>query len=219
MVKVKICGVTTSADAKSAIDAGADYIGMIVEVPVQSPRKISLQKAKLIASQINFNIIAVIMPKTPDDAIKIANELNPFALQLHGKETLRNVKILRNSLPNTMLIKTLPVSNSVSSSDLIKTAARYIDSGVDAILLDTYVGNKPGGTGQTHNWEISREVRRALSIPVILAGGLTPENVAKAVKIVKPFAVDVASGVERFPGQKDPNKMKYFVKAAKGAKK
>ena len=217
MVKVKICGITTLTDAKNAIKVGADYIGMIVEVPVKSPRKISLQQAKSIVSQINFNTVAVVMPKIPKEAIKIAHELKPFALQLHGNESLKNVNILSKSLPETVLIKTLRVSNS--ALDLIKKALLYTEVGADMILLDTYVENKAGGTGQTHNWEISREVKEALNVPVILAGGLTPKNVVSAINIVKPFAVDVASGVEKYPGQKDYEKMKIFVKAVKGAEK
>ncbi|WP_456474076.1 phosphoribosylanthranilate isomerase [Candidatus Pyrohabitans sp.] len=211
MVKVKICGNTSVADVELVSELGADFAGFIVEVPVDTPRRISLDEAERIMEEMPFTTggVMVIMPKSVEEALNMYLAVRPDFLQLHGDESPKFVRELR-SLVSCNIIKTIHVKGEES----IAQARRYVNY-VDAILLDTPSPQR-GGSGKAHNWEVSRKIVESISKPVILAGGLTPENVAEAIRIVKPYAVDVSSGVEAEPGKKDPEKVRQFIARAKG---
>lgn len=209
-MKVKICGNTNRRDALASARLGADFVGAIVEVPVNSPRKVTAQEAKEILADFPFPAgrVIVIMPKTAEEAVVLYEEIHPDFVQLHGSENVQFVRELRGTIPCN-IIKTIHVKDETSIQEA-KKFARYSD----ALLLDTS-SKQLGGSGRTHDWNLSRKIVEAVSIPVILAGGLTPENVAEAIRVVKPYGVDVSSGVEKKEGRKDYSKVKKFIRNAK----
>lgn len=214
MIRVKICGVTGREDALLCASVGADAIGNIVEIK-SSPRSVSVEKSQEIFSALPVFVssVIVIANKDIDFVLNAVSKISPSALQLHGNEDLDFVKSLKRAFGKnkigTKTIKTIHVGekNSVRKAQAF---AKYCD----ALLLDTST-RKLGGSGLAHDWSISKEIVKKVKKPVILAGGLTPENVKKAVKAVKPYAVDVSSGVESSPCKKDPEKVRKFIEGAK----
>ncbi len=212
-MKVKICGIRNSSELSMAINAGADAVGFITDVPVASPRKITLSEASVLISKVPVFVTAVlvIMPENAHEAVKMIQEARPAAVQIHNALALSELRKIRGT--GVRLIKTIPVSQDARADTLIKQIQEL--SGVaDAVLLDTAMDGKTGGTGIPHNWEISSKVVMNAGIPVILAGGLNPENVRDAVRCVHPYAVDTASGVET-DGKKDEKKVMDFINNAR----
>ena len=213
-VRVKICGITRKEDLNAAVAAGADAVGFVVDVP-SSPRKISMDKAvalmRLVPPFVKSVIVSV--PASLRELEEVCEELNPDAVQIHG-ENLPDINAFKTKLSKTLLIRAVK-ANSPQVVDDAETAARVFD----AVILDSFTDGKYGGTGVVHDWKVSRIVRQVIHPkPLILAGGLNPENVAEAVQTVEPYAVDVSSGVEQRPGIKDHQKMVEFVERAKGCK-
>lgn len=209
-LKVKICGNTNRKDALAAAKLGADFVGAIVEVPVDTPRKVTAQEAKEILADFSTPIgkVIVIVPRTIEEAAALYEEIRPDFVQLHGSEDVQFVRELRSLIPCN-IIKTIHVRSEATINEA-KRFSKYSD----ALLLDT-PSEQLGGSGRTHDWVLSRKIVEAAGIPVILAGGLTPENVAEAIRSVRPYAVDVSSGVEKKEGKKDYAKVKKFIKNAK----
>src|SRR3972149_1462576 len=212
-MKVKICGIRNTAELTMALNAGADAVGFITEVPVDSPRKISLVEASVLISKVPVFVtsVLVIMPENAEQAIDIIQAARPMAVQIHNNLSPSELKKIKGM--NVKLIKTIPVPQNAENETLMKQI-RELDGIADAVLLDTSLGGKAGGTGATHNWDISSRVVLDAGIPVILAGGLNPENVSYAVKSVRPYAVDTASRVETC-GRKDEKKVIDFIKNAR----
>jgi phosphoribosylanthranilate isomerase len=211
-VKVKICGITRNKDLVMASEAGADAVGVVVDVP-SSPRNLSLDEAEKIIKNapIFVKTIAVTVPKSLDRLIKIYEKLKPDILQIHGNN-LPNIAI-REKLSDAILIKAVQAMSNKVIENSVETANTF-----DAILLDSSVSGKYGGTGKVHDWGLSKRVREAIhSKPLVLAGGLKPENVKDAIRIVQPYAVDVSSGVESQLGIKDPRMILEFIKNVKEA--
>ena len=223
MVKVKICGVTNVEDVAMAVESGADVIGMIIDVPVATPRKISLERALEISRRApsNLPLVAVLMPKLTDEVVGVVKKLKPFAVQLHGYESNDFVKSVKFSLSEygAKIIKTVHIDRDGNIKH-VRDADNYLrdlTEIADFVLVDT-ITEKMGGTGTVHDWMSTKQVKdRIRPLPLILAGGLTSENVTKAIDIVRPYAVDVASGVELRPGKKDPLKVKSFIKAVRSS--
>ncbi|MGA2865609.1 MAG: phosphoribosylanthranilate isomerase [Verrucomicrobiota bacterium] len=203
-VKVKICGITNLADGRAAAEAGADALGFMFYEP--SPRYVSLEAAAAIIGQLPPFVLKVgVFVDAPADLVfRAIGQCGLDLLQFHGGEPpayclqfgLRSMKAFR--------------------LESVVSLQRLADYPTDAWLLDAAVPGKLGGTGQTFNWDLARAAQQ-LGRPVFLAGGLTPENVAEAVRRVRPYAVDVSTGVEAAPGRKDPAKVRAFVQAAKAA--
>ncbi len=216
MVKVKICGITSAEDAVMAVESGADMTGFIIDVPVDTQRKISLEKAIEISKGIE-TVVAVLMPRHASEVLRVARELRPYAVQLHGYEPNTFVREVKSHIPKeTKIIKTVHIDLE-GNVQYPRDASNYLENLekiADFVLLDT-VTSREGGTGMTHDWMVSRRLKDKIGLPIILAGGLTPENVSQAVRVVKPYAVDVASGVEICPGKKDPSKVKSFIKSVR----
>lgn len=206
-MKVKICGNTSRKDALAAARLGADFVGAVVEVPVDTPRKVTAQEARGILDVHGAGRVIVIMPRSIEEAVALYEEIRPDFVQLHGSGDVQFVRELRSLIPCN-IIKTIHVTEASISE--AKRFSRYSD----ALLLDT-PSEQLGGSGKTHDWKLSRKIVEAVGIPVILAGGLTPENVTEAIRVVKPYAVDVSSGVEKKEGKKDYAKVKKFIKNAK----
>ena len=203
MVKVKICGLTNLEDAKAAANLGADYLGFIFYPP--SPRYISPEGAFEILKELPSSIkkVAVVVNANYELLKKLLN--GGFDLiQLHGDETPDILK----KVPASRVIKVFRVRDSFNR-DLLKDWENTY-----ALLLDTYKKGTYGGTGETFNWNIAKELVEE-GFKIFLSGGLTPQNVKRAIEKVKPYAVDVSSGVEASKGKKDLNKLKEFISLAK----
>lgn len=210
-VKVKICGITREEDLAVAVTAGADAVGFIVGVN-SSPRNLTLEKAEKLIKKVPIFVDSVVVTVTNNinSLTKIYEKLKPDILQIHG-ENLSKASIIREKIPDTPLIKALYMKTGNVIKDAIEASNSF-----DAILLDSFVPGKYGGTGMVHDLEMSKQVKQIIEPkPLILAGGLTPENVKDAIQIVQPYAVDVSTGVELRPGVKDPKKVFEFIKNAK----
>jgi phosphoribosylanthranilate isomerase len=210
-VRVKICGITREEDLATAVAVGADAVGFIVGV-TSSPRNLTLKEAGKLIKQVPIFVESVVATVTNsiDLLSKIYGELRPKALQIHG-ENLSEASILREKIHDARLIKAV----YTKTGNVIK-AAMEASSSFDAVLLDTFVYGKYGGTGIVHSWDLSRRVKQVIHPkPLILAGGLNPENVKDAIRAVQPYAVDVSTGVESRPGIKDSEKVLAFVQNAK----
>jgi phosphoribosylanthranilate isomerase len=210
-VRVKICGITRKEDLDAAVEAGADAVGFVVGV-ASSPRNLSLTEAERLIRQVPPFVTSVLVtvPRSIGDFV-VYEKLNPDVIQVHG-ENLDTAESVRLKLPDTQLIWAVN-AQFVSHLDAVAKAAKLFD----AVLVDSFADGRYGGTGVVHDWELSRRVKQAVNPqPLILAGGLNPENVAEAVCTVEPYAVDVSSGVERHPGIKSHQKMGEFIKNAKG---
>ncbi len=207
-MNVKVCGITSQGDAGMVLEAGADAIGVIIGVPVETPRKITLERAAEIrdsVSHISHTFIAVLMPETVGEVVDACVRLEPDGVQLHGTESQDFLRELQERV-SCRIIKSIHVSDDVDM-DYVKSVSEY----ADMLLLDTKAGGKVGGTGAQHDYGLDRKIREETGKRIILAGGLNPDNVADAVKAVKPYAVDVSSGVESEPGKKDPEKVRKFM--------
>jgi len=212
MVKVKICGITNWGDARQAIESGADLLGF--NFVATSPRYVTPAKARRMVKKLPRKIAAVgVFENAPEETmLAIARSVGLDQLQLHGDETPAMVARLAGSNRRRLrVIKALRVKKSFRAGqlDAYKRA--------DAILLDAYSRKARGGTGKTFDWQAARRAKGHGRI--ILAGGLTPENVAEAIRAARPYAVDVCSGVESRPGKKDARRMRNLVNAVKGKRR
>lgn len=201
---VKICGITSAADALAAVAGGADALGFVFYEP--SPRYVSVPAATGIVRVLPPLVVKVgVFVNAPEAlVIQAIAQCGLNLLQFHGDEPPEYC--LQFGL---MSMKAFRVENADS-------VQRLADYPTDAWLLDACVPGRPGGTGEIFNWDLAVAAQK-LGRPVFLAGGLTPENVAEAVRRVRPYGVDVSSGVEAAPGRKDPAKVRAFIQAAKGA--
>lgn len=202
MLRIKICGITNAGDASAAVEYGADALGFVFYP--KSPRSVAPETARSIIQSLPpfITTVGVFVNETVETINHIKAETGIDMVQLHGDESPEFCR----QWPH--VIKAFRVA---AMSDL-EAFKNYTAS---AFLLDTYSPAKYGGTGQVFNWEIAVEAKRYGSI--ILAGGLTADNIAKAVSKVRPYAVDVSSGVEREKGKKDLVKLRLFIERAKAA--
>ncbi len=201
-VKVKICGITSVADGLAAAEAGADMIGLMFYE--HSPRQLSLSAAAEIARALPPFVVKVgVFVNPPADLVlRAMGDCGVSLLQFHGEEPPEFCTQF-----GAMSMKAFRVRDASS----LATLPQYQ---TDAWLLDAFSPNAHGGTGAKFNWDLAVEAME-LGRPIFLAGGLTPENVAEAVRAVQPFGVDVSSGVESAPGKKDHAKVRAFIQAAK----
>lgn len=203
MIKVKVCGITNIADALLAAESGADAIGFIFYKP--SPRYIAPELARDIIDRLPpfINSVAVFVDEDEKRLKDIIDLCRIDTIQLHGDESPGFCERFKQKV-----IKTIRVQGEES----LRGLDRYR---VSAFLLDTYRENIPGGTGRSFDWDLAIGVKRYG--PIILAGGLNPENVADAIRKVRPYGVDVSSGVEKSPGKKDADKLKRFIERVRKA--
>jgi phosphoribosylanthranilate isomerase len=212
-VRVKICGITRKEDLDAAAVAGADAVGFVVGV-ASSPRNLSLSEAEKLIRQVPPFVKSVLVTVTRSiDDFEMYEKLNPDAIQIHG-ENLHAAASVRLKIPNTLLIGAVNAQHA-NDVDVVSRASKLFD----AVLLDSFANGRYGGTGVVHDWELSKRFKQVIHPkPLILAGGLNPENVAEAVRTIQPYAVDVSSGVERQPGIKSHQKIVEFIKNAKDVK-
>ena len=197
MTLIKICGITNLTDALHAVDAGADALGFNFYGP--SPRYIEPSKAREIIDQLPENLLKVGVFVNEDSLISIAEDSGVNALQLHGDETPEYCSRLKD----WFVVKTLSVDEEFD-------AQRCLAYKVDAIMLDAKHPKLRGGTGQVIDWYMARTIQQ-MGVKVILAGGLSSENVEEAIKVVEPYAVDACSALENKPGKKDRQKVSAFI--------
>ena len=202
-VRVKICGVTNVEDALAAVDAGADALGFMFYEP--SPRNVSPEVAGNIIRELPPFVakVGVFVNAAEKAVLETISFCGLDTLQFHGDET---PEFCRKFSPRKVY-KAFRIQNLESVQSLSAYKA-------DAWLLDGFASDKLGGSGEKFNWDLAIEARK-LGRPIILAGGLNPENVADAVRKVRPYAVDVSSGVEAAPGKKDHAKVRAFIKAVR----
>ncbi|SEH51734.1 phosphoribosylanthranilate isomerase [Halopenitus malekzadehii] len=207
MARAKVCGLTRGADVRATIEAGADAVGAITEVPVDTPREVDpATAADLLAGVPPFvTATLVTMPDSPERAVELVRTVGPDALQLHGEWTPEEIGYVRAETGVKVLV-------TVDADE--HALAERLDEAVDALVVDSTTEEGAGGTGRTHDWEATGSLATRLTSPVVLAGGLDPENVAEAVETADPYAVDVASGVELSGGRKDHNALARFVRNA-----
>jgi len=200
--RVKICGITRLEDAAASVRAGADAIGLVFDP--QSPRYVLPEQAADIARNVGpfVTVVALFVNAETARVREIIGRVRVALLQFHGSETPEQCRVF-----NLPYIKAVRMHDGV---DLHAAARDYGDAA--GLLLDAFVPHVPGGSGQRFDWT---RVPRDLAKPVIVAGGLNPENVAEAVRSVRPYAVDVSSGVEAAKGIKDAGRIDAFVRAVK----
>lgn len=215
MVEVKICGFTNTEDVKVACELGADMVGAIM-VPGSS-RYVTAKQARPILDAVSGGVakVAVIMPKDLSEVEKIARELKPDCLQIHLTFPARKLFEVKERLGTKLMVVT-PIPQEIENRKKIIDRAIEAAEVADYVLLDTK-GPSGGGTGLTHDWSLSGEIRGAVKKPIFLAGGLNPSNVGQAIKTVRPYGVDVATGVESSLGKKDTKLMREFIEAVREA--
>lgn len=198
MTLVKICGITNIEDAVECVRLGANMLGFVF---AESPRQVDADTVRHINRIIGCDVRTVgVFTEEAEDAISIVNECDLTYAQLHGGQSEEFARRLGSD--RVIRVARVQDESSVDALAQYETAAFY--------LLDTYKKGVAGGTGETFDWQLAVRAK-SLGKPVILSGGLNPDNVAEAVRTVQPFAVDVSSGVEQRPGKKDLTKVKEFI--------
>jgi phosphoribosylanthranilate isomerase len=215
MVKVKICGITNVDDALAAISYGADAVGFLVgQVRYSTGIFITPEKvAEILAALPPFaSTVLVTHLESPDEVVSATRIARVTTIQLHGDTGAEDAIRIKQQVPNIKVYKAVHVLDA----NAIPEARKYAGA-ADGIVLDTAIKEtgQIGGTGKTHDWTISRKIVESVSLPVILAGGLNPDNVTEAIETVRPYAVDVNSGVSNKDGRKDPQRLKLFIERAK----
>jgi phosphoribosylanthranilate isomerase len=210
MTKIKICGVTLADDAARASAAGADFVGL--NFWPKSKRYVELARARMLADAVRAagaaRVVGVFVDAKLEDIAEVHARIDLDVVQLHGDESRDAIEALTSGISRP----TWKAIAASGPSDLDKLETW----GVDAILLDTPTPGR-GGSGETFDWSLAREARRRYPArQFVLAGGLGPDNVARAIAEVAPWCVDVASGVESGPGIKDEHKLAAFVAAVRG---
>lgn len=215
MVRVKICGIRHLEEAKACIEAGADALGFHVDLE-HSKCPIGAAAAREIISKLPPFVSSVLVTTATDtkELVRLTRATWVNTLQLQGEVEIDTVRAVKAIMPWGKIYVAVHVSNEES----IIQAQKFEDA-ADAIILDSKISESGarGGTGKTHDWNISRKIVESISLPVILAGGLNPENVVEAIKVVRPYAVDVETGVSNADHTKNPEKLRAFIQKAKSA--
>jgi len=215
MTWVKICGTTNLRDALLSVAAGADALGFIF---APSPRHIEIGTAAEINARLDgkAEAIGVFVNEAPDRVAQVAKQAGLTGVQLHGEEPVESWPEYRRVLGDRKIIKALHACRLLNTGEKMAACVSARDS-IDAILLDSGSAQQRGGTGATFDWSAvlpwAAAIRRAM--PLIIAGGLNAENVARAIDLFDPWGVDVVSGVEEQPGKKDERKLREFVAAVR----
>ncbi len=214
VVRVKICGITSLKEALLAIGCGADALGFLVGLNYRTDDEIDISAAKEIIASLPPFVSSVLVThrKELTWVADTCQRLGCNTIQLHGDFAREQIPRLRSQVPYVRIIKAVHVVDAGSIA-----VASNVAQLVDAVLLDTKTPTRIGGTGLTHDWSISAKIVKEIATPVILAGGLKVGNVSAAIAKVRPFAVDVNSGVENADGSKSREKIMAFITSAKAS--
>lgn len=201
----KICGITRVEDAEAAAETGADAVGLVLYPP--SPRAVSVESCQALFGDLSAGIRRVALFVDPDrELVQQAVDSGCVdLLQFHGSESEEFCQ--QFGVPYMKAVRVQGLEQARGEMEQYPSA--------EMILLDKYVDNVPGGTGQVIDWSIAGQLVSASRLPVVLAGGLNPDNVSEAITQVKPFGVDVSSGVEKDPGEKDLEAVRLFIEMSK----
>ena len=218
LCKVKICGTTSVEDALMVAEAGADYSGIAVEIP-KSERAVSVEKASVIVKATPIPSVALFLDMLIKFIESAVEKINPFAIQLLGHESPQFVATLKRRL-SCQVWKSifLPVkgNSQVNISEIKAEMHSFMKADADALLLDTVdlSSGSPrfGGTGKVSDWNLARQLVKDSQIPIFLAGGINPDNVKEAIQTVKPYGIDLCSGVESAKGKRDREKLIRLMK-------
>jgi phosphoribosylanthranilate isomerase len=212
LVRTKICGIRSESDLAIAVDAGTNAVGFLVGLTHRSEDKLDPVDARRLIHTVPPFVQAVMVTHlaSPQDIVDLATFLGTLTIQLHGEMDVDAVHAVRYLAPSASLIRAVHVSGDAPTEDLIRQVTA-VSRSVSAVLLDSRTVDRLGGTGQTHDWSVSQRIVAASPVPVILAGGLTADNVADAAGTVHPYAVDVNSGVETASGDKSPDLCSQFI--------
>ena len=207
MVNVKICGVHNKDEARKSIEYGADFLGILINIP-ETNLSLSPSEAKLIIStQKKVKFIILTIEKNSKKLLSLVRELSPWGIQL-----LRPTKDNVNFLSRNSKVKVIPVIHITKKTDIDKIK---LFKKADYIILDSKLGRNLGGTGKVHDWNISKKIVSNSKIPIFLAGGLNERNVKEAIKLVNPYAVDAESSLRNYRGFRDLKKVKKFIDVIK----
>ncbi|OPX87155.1 MAG: N-(5'-phosphoribosyl)anthranilate isomerase [Pelotomaculum sp. PtaB.Bin104] len=225
--RVKICGITNSDDAGMAAREGASYIGVLIEVSY-SPRSQTVEGAVPIFFSLPIPVVALVHEMQPSRLAKIVKLLRPYAIQFLGQDGAEMAEELKKLAPELQIWQSLflPAAGDAASDfapePMLRQIKRCREAGVDAVVLDTVaVINgmvQQGGTGTTGKWDLAAQLVAASSLPAFLAGGLSPDNVRLAVETVRPYGIDLSSGVELYKGKKSLAKLQQLMKEVRKAK-
>ena len=208
-MRVKICGVTTVEDVRAVAAAGADAVGVVAGVDVDTPREVTPDRAAdLVAAAPPFCSTVLVTTRDAADAAGLADRVGADHVQVHGLDGPDAVGTVADRTDARVVA-------AVGADE--PALARRLAPPADALLVDTPAPDGGGGTGETHDWTATRDLADGIDAPAILAGGLDPDNVAQAVRTVEPYGVDVASGVERAAGLKRHGAVRAFVATARDA--
>ena len=207
--RLKICGVTNTVDARLASASGADFCGVLVNVGF-SERTLTLETAKDVAQAASIPVVVLLFDPAMSLAEDVAREIRPHALQLLGRETPEFVKELKSRC-SCQVWKTVHLSGIEGQAP----PEAFVDAGADALLVDSADSGdgtlRFGGTGKVGDWSAAADLVRRIPIPVFLAGGIGPDNVEAGLLAVRPFGIDLCSGVEKYRGKKDPQKVRALL--------
>ena len=219
MIWIKICGTTNLADAKECVHEGANALGFVF---APSPRRMEIPGTAALLAELTVDVeaVGVFVNEHPRRIGEIVSQVAFTGVQLHGDEPPEDMKEYRRTLGGRQIIKTLHARELLQEGGDEKLERYLAACGeLDAILLDSGSADEPGGTGKTFAWAqlapMAAKIREA--IPLIIAGGLTPENVVEAINLFQPWGVDVVSGVEFEPGKKSSTKLRHFIAAVREA--
>lgn len=205
MTFVKICGITDRSDARIAAGAGADAVGMIF---AESPRRVTVTGAREISDHLipeDIKLVGVFVNEKPQRVVNVAREVGLDMVQLHGDEGPEEVAYLRGRGLRVMKAFRVKDAESVAQLDAFEA---------DFFLLDAFSEQARGGTGETFDWGVAKELRGRANI--VVSGGLNPDNVAGAIEFFEPYGVDASSSLEDAPGEKNAEMVRRFVRAARG---
>jgi len=222
MTRVKICGLMNADDVYLCVQAGVHSVGFVVDFPVPVPWNLTKAEArKLIQKAPPFVSSCVVTGGSIEKIMAIAKATRPNIVQLHYQETLSEVKEIAHRL-SRMGIKTVKALRIDSDGncafefpDPAEAVRALAETKISALIVDAYTASLPGGTGVMVDRSTFKIIRQETSLPIILAGGLNPANVRQIIQDINPYAVDVLTGVEERPGQKDPKKVNQFMQVIK----
>ncbi|HEX2945889.1 MAG TPA: phosphoribosylanthranilate isomerase [Clostridia bacterium] len=225
--KVKICGTTNLGDALSAAKAGADYFGVVVEVDF-SPRSLTIKEAAELFSSPPIPAVALVFHMPEDRLRYLVQKLKPHAVQFLSQEPPELIKRLKQGYPGVEMWQSVHLPQAGETVDITgikKSIFEYLEAGVDLLLYDTVATvngrQKYGGTGICSDWSVVKTIMNEIKagVPVLLAGGINPDNAAAALAEIAPDGIDLCSGVESVPGKKDNDKVIALLNAVRSMEK
>ena len=216
----------SESDIRLCVDAGADALGFVTEYPIAVPWNIDRARARqLVATAPPFVTTTAVVGGPVETILEIADRVKPHFLQLHGDETVEEIGFICSALRRTgiKVLKALRIDIDTGEAqfdlkDPVAASKALAGSGIAALVVDSKTAQRPAGTGKPLDWNVVQAVSAAVDLPLILAGGLTAQNVGDAIGRVRPYGVDIISGVEKRPGIKDEKRVRAFVRAVKGVR-